>query len=66
MEQKENQEQSIERDGQENVLPFVLTDEALGFAPWEAPRETSGLRMEKRPKFLSAPPSGMLKIALQS
>lgn len=47
-------------------LAFDLTDEVLGFAPWEAPREASGLRMEKRPKFLNALPSGMLKIALQS
>lgn len=70
MGQKENQEQRVERDlescGQGNFLTFDLTDKILGFAPWEAPRETSGLRMEKRPKFLNVPPSGMLKIALQA
>lgn len=68
--QKESQEQRVERDlescGQGSFLAFDLTDEVLGFAPWEAPRETSGLRMEKRPKFLNVLPSGMLKIALQA
>lgn len=50
--QKKNQNQRVERDlescGQENFLAFDLTDEVLWFAPWEAPRETSGLRMEKK------------------
>lgn len=65
--QKENQEQRVERDLKSAAKEiFWLTDEVLGFAPWEAPGETSGLRMEKRPKFLNAPPSGMLKISLQS
>jgi len=64
--QKENQEQRVERDLESCGQAFDLTGEVLGFAPWDAPRESSGLRMEKRPEFLNALPSGMLKIALRS
>lgn len=67
MGQKEQRvEGDLESCGQGNILALDVTDEVFDFAPWEASGETAGPRMEKRPKFLHAPPSGMLKIALQA